>query len=134
MKKIVVLWGNPPKPVFMLWRKAMSQSTEGLFLLFIVTSVLVNSVRNSALTYSWIDILLVVITILQIKRYYKRHKQLYLSVYQNKVQHIKRYLDTPELIPNSRGNKIKSYGCRSSRKGTASWICGQFGYRQLQTA
>lgn len=68
MKKIVVLWGNPPKPVFMLWRKAMSQSTEGLFLLFIVTSVLVNSVRNSALTYSWIDILLVVITILKSER------------------------------------------------------------------
>jgi len=99
MKKIVLLWGkNPPMPVFMLWRKAIAQSTEGLFLFFLLTSVWINSIRHNALTYSWLDILLVIFMVLQIRRYYHHHKQIYLCIYENKVQQIKRYLAAPEYF------------------------------------
>ncbi|MCR5756910.1 MAG: hypothetical protein K6F95_03275 [Selenomonas sp.] len=101
----------------MLWRKALAQSTEGLFLLFLFTSVWINSLRHSALTYSWLDILLAVFMLLQIRRYYQHHKQLYLAIYQRKVQQLKRYLATPEHFQDSKIQEIIKIAATARARG-----------------
>ena len=104
-------------PIFMLWRKAMAQSTEGLFLLFLLTSVWINSMHNNTLTYSWMDVLLAIFMVLQIRRYYYRHRQIYLCVYHNKVQQLKRYLATPEYFKDSKIQNIIHMATRAKANG-----------------
>lgn len=106
MRKLMVFVGNPPMPVFMLWRKALSQSTEGIFLLFVIASVVADSAHNHALTYSWIDVTLAMMAAVQIRRYYKRQREIYLSVYENKFAQLKRYLEMPEYFKDSRIQEI----------------------------
>lgn len=76
MRNIKIFLGSPPIPVIKLWRNAFSQSTEGIFLLYLITTIVVNSVRNNSLTYSWIEIFLMIITIGTIRNYYIRHKRI----------------------------------------------------------
>ena len=109
-------------PLFKLWRKAMSQSTEGLFLLFLLTSVWINSMHNNALTYSWLDVLLTIFMALHIRRYYYRHKQIYLCVYHNKVQQINRYLATPEYFKDSKIQEIIQLANKAIAQGHLSGL------------
>lgn len=95
MKSIKIFFGNPPIPVIKLWKNALAQSTEGIFLLYLITSVIVESVRNNSLTYSWVEIILMVITVGSIRQYYKRHKQIYLMVFDNMKYRLERYMATP---------------------------------------
>ena len=98
MRNIKIFVGNPPVPVIKLWKNAMAQSTEGIFLLYLITSVIVESVRNNRLTYSWIEIILMVFTVGSIRQYYKRHKQIYLMVFDNMKYRLERYMATPSYF------------------------------------
>lgn len=120
LRKLTVFVGNPPMPIFMLWRKALSQSTEGIFFLFVLASVGAESAHNHALTYSWTDVTLAVITALQIRRYYKRHREIYLSVYENKFAQIKRYLEMPEYFKDSRVQEIARMAATAREGGQLS--------------
>jgi hypothetical protein len=97
LRNLRVFFGNPPIPIIKLWKNALSQSTEGIFLLYLITSIVVESVRNNSLTYSWIEVFLMVITASTIRRYYKRHRYIYLMVFDNMAQRLERYMAMPYM-------------------------------------
>lgn len=101
MRNLRVFFGNPPIPIIKLWKNALSQSTEGIFLLYLITSIVVESVRNNSLTYSWIEVFLMVITASTIRRYYKRHRYIYLMVFDNMAQRLERYMAMPYMEDKS---------------------------------
>ena len=117
MKNIRVFVGNPPVPVIKLWKNAMAQSTEGIFLLYLITSVIVESVRNNSLTYSWVEIILMVITVGSIRQYYKRHKQIYLMVFDNMKYRLERYMATPAYFDNKNIQELARQAIQARNEG-----------------
>ncbi|SHK90530.1 hypothetical protein SAMN05216582_12348 [Selenomonas ruminantium] len=117
MKNIRIFFGNPPVPVVKLWRNAFAQSTEGIFLLYLITSVIVESVRNNSLTYSWIEILLMVVTMGTIRRYYIRHKRIYLMVFENVWHRLNRYMAAPSDAVDKKIQALTDQALEARRNG-----------------
>lgn len=97
MRNLRVFIGNPPVPIIKLWKNALAQSTEGIFLLYLITSIVVESVRNNSLTYSWLEIFLMVINASTIRRYYKRHKYIYMMVFYEMIDRLEKYMAMPSM-------------------------------------
>ena len=117
MRNLRVFIGNPPVPIIKLWKNAMAQSTEGIFLLYLITSVIVESVRNNRLTYSWIEIILMVFTVGSIRHYYKRHKQIYLMVFDNMKYRLERYMATPAYFENKNIQELARQAIQARNEG-----------------
>ena len=117
MKNIKIFLGNPPIPVIKLWRNAFAQSTEGIFLLYLITSIVVESVRNNNLTYSWIEIFLMVITMGTIRNYYIRHKRIYLIVFYNVAHRLERYMSTPSYFDNKNIQELARQAIQARNEG-----------------
>lgn len=114
MSPAAVLPGNVPRLIDE-WQDVTS--TEGIFLLYLITSVIVESVRNNRLTYSWIEIILMVFTVGSIRQYYKRHKQIYLMVFDNMKYRLERYMATPAYFDNKNIQKLARQAIQARNEG-----------------
>ena len=117
MRNIRIFWGRPPIPVIKLWKNALAQSTEGIFLLYLITSVVVESVRHNSLTYSWIEVLLVVLTMGTIRQYYIRHKIIYLMVFDNVQHRLERYMAAPANFADEKIQMITRQAIQARNEG-----------------
>ncbi|TYZ20223.1 hypothetical protein FZ040_12310 [Selenomonas ruminis] len=117
MRNIRLFLGNPPIPVIKLWKNALAQSTEGIFLLYLITSIIVESVRHNGLTYSWIEVFLIVITMGTIRRYYIRHKRIYLMVFYNMTHRLERYMSTPAYFDNQNIQELARQAIQARNEG-----------------
>ena len=85
--------------------------------MYLITSIVVESVRNNSLTYSWIEIFLMVITMGTIRNYYIRHKRIYLMVFYNVAHRLERYMATPSYFENKNIQKLASQAIQARNEG-----------------